>query len=58
MLALTGLPAYALGGVGAAQLGDALLAGCVGVAGIGGFWSGERRLDDAALVAGLGAEGL
>lgn len=58
MLAPTGLPAYALGGVGAAQLGDALLAGCVGVAGIGGFWSGERRLDDAALVAGLGAEGL
>lgn len=54
LLAPSALPAYALGGVGPAQLGAALRAGCIGIAGIGALWAGNAALDDAALIEGLG----
>jgi 8-oxo-dGTP diphosphatase len=47
------LPVYALGGLGPADLGHALEAGCVGIAGIGQMWGGAAPLSDAALLAGL-----
>jgi len=53
LLASSALPAYALGGVGPAQFGAALEAGCVGIAGIGALWGGNAALDDEALISGL-----
>lgn len=54
LVAPSALPVYALGGVGPAQLGEALQAGCVGIAGIGAFWHGDAALDDEAMLARLG----
>jgi len=45
------LPAYALGGVGRAELPGAVAAGCVGIAGIERIWSGEATFDEDSLAA-------
>lgn len=51
LLESAALPAYALGGVGVADLPDAVAAGCVGVAGIERIWAGRGPFDDASLAA-------
>lgn len=58
LIAPTGLPVYALGGLAPAMLAEALRAGCVGIAGIAGFWSGAGALDDARLTADLEVDAL
>jgi len=45
------LPAYALGGVGTAELPGVVAAGCIGVAGIGRIWRGQGPFDDASMAA-------
>jgi 8-oxo-dGTP diphosphatase len=45
------LPAYALGGVGAADLPDVVAAGCIGVAGIERIWAEQAPVDDASMAA-------
>jgi len=45
------LPAYALGGVGTAELPGVVAAGCIGVAGIERIWSGQGPFDDASMAA-------
>lgn len=53
LAAAAGLPVYALGGIGPAQFGAALEAGCIGIAGIGALWQGTAALDDESLLGGL-----
>ena len=53
LLESAALPAYALGGVGVADLPCAVAAGCVGVAGIERIWAGQGPFDDASMAARL-----
>lgn len=53
LLESAALPAYALGGVGVADLPGAVAAGCVGVAGIERIWAGPGPFDDASMAAML-----
>ncbi len=51
LVASATLPVYALGGLGTADLPQAVRAGCQGVAGIRGLWEGEEALGERQVLA-------